>query len=259
MEQRDEVIPGNVTRFITPDGTEVVGQIVGDAAHANGFSYPLASIRFLVPVKPTKVVCVGLNYLDHIDEIGMERPTEPLLFLKPLSSLTAHAEPIIRPPDVTRLDYEGELAVVIGRRATRVSRRDALDYVGGLTIANDVTAREYQVPGSQWTRAKGYDTFAPVGPWLVTTTDWSGRRIETRVNSELVQSSTTDRLIFDVPTLVSHVSSIMTLEPGDVILTGTPRGVGPVANGDVIEIAIEGIGVLRNYVATERAAQPAEK
>lgn len=151
MEQRDEVIPGNVTRFITPDGTEVVGQIVGDAAHANGFSYPLASIRFLVPVKPTKLVCVGLNYLDHIDEIGMERPTEPLLFLKPLSSLTAHAEPIIRPPDVTRLDYEGELAVVIGRRATRVSRRDALDYVGGLTIANDVTAREYQVPGSQWT------------------------------------------------------------------------------------------------------------
>jgi 2-keto-4-pentenoate hydratase/2-oxohepta-3-ene-1,7-dioic acid hydratase in catechol pathway len=256
MDNPGDVTARNVARFITPEGTQVVGEILEGVARANGSTYPLSDIRFLVPVIPTKVVCVGLNYLDHIDEIGMERPAEPLLFLKPLSSLVAHAEPIIRPPAVTRLDYEGELAVVIGRRASRVSRRDALDYVGGLTIANDVTAREYQVPGSQWTRAKGYDTFAPVGPCVVKSTDWSGRRIETRVNSQLVQSSTTDRLIFDVPTLVSHVSSIMTLEPGDVILTGTPRGVGPVANGDVIEITIEGIGVLRNHVATDRDAQP---
>jgi 2-keto-4-pentenoate hydratase/2-oxohepta-3-ene-1,7-dioic acid hydratase in catechol pathway len=256
MERQGEVAPGNVARFITPDGTEVVGELLEDSARANGFAYALADIRFLVPVAPTKVICVGLNYLDHIDEIGMERPAEPLLFLKPPSSLVAHAEAIVRPPDVTRLDYEGELAVVIGRRASRVTQLEALDYVAGLTIANDVTAREYQLPGSQWTRAKGYDTFAPVGPCLVQSTDWSGRRLETRVNSRLVQSSTTDRLIFDVPTLISHASSIMTLEPGDVILTGTPQGVGPVANGDVIEIAIEGIGVLRNYVAGGPDAQP---
>ena len=256
MEQRGDVAPGNVVRFITPGGAEVVGELLEGSARANGSSYPLADIRFLVPVIPTKVICVGLNYLDHIDEIGMPRPAEPLLFLKPPSSLVAHAEPIIRPPDVTRLDYEGELAVVIGQRASRVTPREALEYVAGLTIGNDVTAREYQVPGAQWTRAKGYDTFAPVGPCLVKSTDWSRRRIETRVNSRLVQSSTTDRLIFDVPTLISHASSIMTLEPGDVILTGTPRGVGPVADGDVIEIAIEGIGVLRNHVAGGPDAQP---
>jgi 2-keto-4-pentenoate hydratase/2-oxohepta-3-ene-1,7-dioic acid hydratase in catechol pathway len=249
MDRQDGIAPGNVVRFIMPDGAEAVGELADGSVTANGSSYPVADIRFLVPVVPTKVICVGLNYLDHIDEIGMDRPAEPLLFLKPPSSLVAHAEPIIRPPDVNRLDYEGELAVVIGRRASRVTPREALAYVAGLTIANDVTAREYQVPGSQWTRAKGYDTFAPVGPCLVKSTDWSGRRIETRVNARLVQSSSTDRLIFDVPTLVSHASSIMTLEPGDVILTGTPRGVGPVANGDVIEISVEGIGVLRNHVA----------
>jgi 2-keto-4-pentenoate hydratase/2-oxohepta-3-ene-1,7-dioic acid hydratase in catechol pathway len=254
--ERQDTAPGNVVRFVTPDGTELAGELLDGAARANGSTYPVADIRFLVPAVPTKVICVGLNYLDHIDEIGMDRPAEPLLFLKPPSSLVAHAEAIVRPPDVTRLDYEGELAVVIGRRASRVSPREALGYVAGLTIANDVTAREYQVPGSQWTRAKGYDTFAPVGPCLVKSTDWAGRRIETRVNSRLVQSSTTDRLIFDVPALISHASSIMTLEPGDVILTGTPRGVGPVADGDVIEIAIEGIGVLRNHVTGGSEARP---
>lgn len=257
MERHGNVAPGNVVRFITPDGATVVGELLGEAARANGSSYAVADIRFLVPAAPTKVICVGLNYLDHIDEIGMDRPAEPLLFLKPPSSLVGHGEAIIRPPDVTRLDYEGELAVVIGQRASHVTPREALGHVAGMTIGNDVTAREYQVPGSQWTRAKGYDTFAPVGPCLVKSTEWDGRRIETRVNSQLVQSSSTDRLIFDVPTLISHASSIMTLEPGDVILTGTPRGVGPVANGDVIEIAIEGIGVLRNHVADSPEAQPA--
>jgi 2-keto-4-pentenoate hydratase/2-oxohepta-3-ene-1,7-dioic acid hydratase in catechol pathway len=255
MEQQGGRVPGNVARFITPEGTEVEGEISDVSASANGSSYPLGDVRFLIPVVPSKVICVGLNYLDHIAEIGMDRPEEPLLFLKPPSSLIAHEEPIVRPPDVHRLDYEGELTVVIGRRASRVAREDALDYVDGLTIANDVTAREFQVPGSQWTKAKGFDTFAPVGPCVVRSTDWAGRRIETRVNSKVVQSST-DRLIFDVPTLIAYASSIMTLEPGDLILTGTPFGVGPVANGDVIEISIEGIGLLRNQVVGQDAAQP---
>lgn len=174
MEQQGGYVPGNVARFITPEGAEVEGEISAESASANGSSYPLGDVRFLVPVAPSKVICVGLNYLDHIDEIGMDRPQEPLLFLKPPSSLIAHEEPIVRPPDVHRLDYEGELTVVIGRRASRVAREDALEYVDGLTIANDVTAREFQVPGSQWTKAKGFDTFAPVGPCVVRSTDWAG-------------------------------------------------------------------------------------
>ncbi len=178
----------------------------------------------------------------------MEVPSEPLVFFKPPSSVLAHGEPILRPPDVHRLDYEGELAVVIGTRTHGVSAANALDCVAGLTIGNDVTAREYQTPGSQWTRAKGYDTFAPLGPCIVQSREWSGRAIETRVNGTTVQSSSTDMLIFDVPTLISFASRIMTLEPGDVIFTGTPKGVGPVNDGDVIEVSIEGIGTLRNPV-----------
>ncbi len=239
----------SLVRFLTPEGNEAVGRLVGDTVRSDSASYTARDIHFLTPSSPTKVVCVGLNYRDHASELAMELPEEPLLFLKPPSSLIAHGEPIVRPPDVRRLDYEGELAVVIGRRARRVSRADAMDYVAGLTIANDVTAREYQTPGSQWTRAKGYDTFAPLGPGIAETREWSGRSIQTSVNGKVVQSSSTDQLIFDVPTLVAHVSSIMTLEPGDVILTGTPSGVGSLVDGDLVEISIEGIGVLRNEVA----------
>jgi 2-keto-4-pentenoate hydratase/2-oxohepta-3-ene-1,7-dioic acid hydratase in catechol pathway/enamine deaminase RidA (YjgF/YER057c/UK114 family) len=253
MAEQGGASPGNVARFMTTDGAVLTGELADGTARADGSSYSLAEVHFLPPTVPTKVLCVGLNYLDHIeeigDDIGMKRPTEPVLFLKPPSSVVGHQEPIVRPLGVSRLDYEGELAVVIGRRASNVTASEALDYVAGLTIANDVTAREYQVPGSQWTRAKGYDTFAPLGPCMVRTADWSGRRIETRVNSRVVQSSSTDRLIFDVPTLISYASSIMTLEPGDVILTGTPRGVGPLEDGDVVEIEVEGIGMLRNHVA----------
>ena len=236
-------------RFVIGDGSIHTGEYGGDTVRSNGTSYAIDEVQLLTPTAPTKIVCVGLNYRDHADELRVTVPAEPLLFLKPPSSLVAHRTPIMRPPGVNRLDYEGELCVVIGKRATRVSTNDALDYVVGLTIANDVTAREYQVPGSQWTRAKGYDTFAPVGPCLVDSKDWSGRTIETRVNGKRVQWSSTDRLIFDVPTLVSYVSAIMTLEPGDLILTGTPSGVGPLQDGDEVRVAIEGIGELVNAVA----------
>jgi len=178
--------------------------------------------------------------------MNTELPDEPLLFFKPASALTGHKSFIARPPEVQNPDYEGELAVVISRQARRVPAKSALEYVDGLTIANDVTARQYQLPGTQWTRAKGYDTFAPVGPCVLRSTEWSGRRIETRVNGTVAQSSSTDLLIFDVPTLIEWVSSIMTLEPGDLIFTGTPKGVGPMSDGDVVEITIEGIGTLRN-------------
>jgi 2-keto-4-pentenoate hydratase/2-oxohepta-3-ene-1,7-dioic acid hydratase in catechol pathway len=236
-------------RFVVRDGSIHTGEYRGDTVRSNGTSYAISEVQLLTPTAPTKLVCVGLNYRDHADELRMAIPDEPLLFLKPPSSLVAHGTAIVRPPGVNRLDFEGELCVVIGQRATRVSTTDALEYVAGLTIANDVTAREYQVPGSQWTRAKGYDTFAPVGPCVAVSRDWSGRAIETWVNGKRVQSSSTDRLIFDVPTLVSHISAIMTLEPGDLILTGTPSGVGPLQDGDEVRVSIEGIGELVNVVA----------
>lgn len=232
------------------DGSIRLGELLDDGsfAAADGGPHDPSDIEILPPVIPSKLVCVGFNYHAHADEMTAPVPDEPLLFMKPPSSVVAHGEAIRRPPGCERLDYEGELAVVIGREARRVSADEALECVEGLTIANDATARQYQTPGSQWTKAKGYDTFAPIGPSVVRSTEWSGRTIETRLNGTVVQSSTTDRLIFDVPTLIAVISSIMTLFPGDLILTGTPAGVGPMADGDVCEVTIEGIGTLRNVV-----------
>ena len=231
-----------------PDGTLVV----------DGRTVSPEDVTWLPPVVPTKVVCVGFNYRPHADEMSQDLPEEPLVFFKPPSALIAAGDEIVRPsPDVRRLDYEGELVVVMGRRARNVSEADALDHVEGLTVGNDVTAREYQVPGSQWTQAKGYDTFAPLGPTVVRTQEWAGRRIETRLNGTVVQSSTTDRMIFSVPRIICWVSAIMTLEPGDVIYTGTPAGVGPMADGDHVQVTVEGIGTLHNtVVAHERALEP---
>lgn len=238
-------------RVVLPDGRQATGTYDGTQIHTDVGVFTAGSVRFLAPSQPTKLVCVGLNYRDHAEEIGMPIPAEPLLFLKPVTSLAHPDDPICLRPEVTRLDYEGELTVVIGRRARRVAAAEASDYIAGLTIANDVTARNFQRPDTQWTRAKGYDTFAPVGPWMVESSDWSGRKITTMLNGEPVQSSSTDRLIFGVPTLIEFISSIMTLEPGDLILTGTPSGIGPMTDGDVVEISIEGIGTLRNTVVAE--------
>lgn len=212
-----------------------------------------ATVRLLAPVLPTKIVCVGLNYRAHIAESvtavpGAAPPAEPLLFLKPPSAVVASGEPIRYPPGVTRLDPEAELGVVIGRRARAVPRERALDYVAGFTCFNDVSARNYQKSDGQWTRAKGFDTFAPLGPWIAVGLAAEELGIECRVNGERRQHANTRDLLFPIPELIRFISSIMTLEPGDVIASGTPAGVAPVAIGDRIEVEIEGIGVLENRV-----------
>lgn len=216
------------------------------------------NVKFLPPVRPEKIVCVGLNYIDHARELRMEIPDEPIIFLKPPSAVIGH-EDTIELPDVGRVDYEGELAVVMARRCRDVEREEALEYVLGYTCFNDVTARDLQRKDGQWTRSKSFDTFAPIGPYVACFEDASKLRIRTRVNGKIVQDSTTSNLIFDVPTLVEFVSSIMTLRRGDVIATGTPAGVGPLEDGDVVEVEIEGIGTLRNYVRARSQARSASR
>ncbi|EIV99355.1 fumarylacetoacetate hydrolase family protein [Thermoanaerobacter siderophilus] len=228
------------------------GIIEGDKVIAFGsegfYSYNLEEVKLLPPCLPTKAICVGLNYRDHIEEMGDKEPEEPTLFIKPSTAVIGPDDFIVIPKMSERVDYEGELAVVIGKRAKNVSEKDALDYVLGYTIANDVTARDLQAKDGQWTRAKSFDTFLPIGPWIVTDLDPSSLDIITYVNDKVKQKSNTRHLIFGVPKLVSFISHIMTLNPGDVILTGTPSGVGPLKPGDVVTIEIEGIGKLTNRV-----------
>ncbi len=206
------------------------------------------SVKFLPPVKPEKIICIGLNYVDHAEELNMELPEEPIIFLKPPSAIIGHEDFIELPRQSKRVDYEGELAVVMAKRCKNVSREDALEYILGYTCFNDVTARDLQRKDGQWTRSKSFDTFAPIGPYVACFKDASNLRIQTRVNGKIVQNSTTSNLIFDVPTLIEFISSVMTLKMGDVIATGTPAGVGELRSGDVVEVEIENIGVLRNYV-----------
>jgi 2-keto-4-pentenoate hydratase/2-oxohepta-3-ene-1,7-dioic acid hydratase in catechol pathway len=215
---------------------------------------PRSRVELLAPVQPTKIVCIGLNYRAHISEstttVATEDgvPQEPLMFLKPPSAVIGPGQAIHHPDGVTRMDPEGEMGVVIGLRARRVSAAAAMDYVLGITCANDVSARNFQRQDGQWTRAKGFDTFAPLGPWIAIGLDPRGLRVECRVNGEVRQRGDTADLLFPVPFLIQHISHIMTLEPGDVILTGTPAGVAPIVAGDVVEVEVEGVGVLENRV-----------
>lgn len=209
---------------------------------------PLRSVRLLAPCVPSKIVAVGVNYVDHAAEFKKELPKEPLLFLKPSTAVLDPLEPILLPARSRRVDYEAELAVVIKNRAVKIAPEEAPEFILGYTCINDVTARDLQKEDGQWTRAKGFDTFAPLGPWIVTDLDPSNLKIESYLNGERRQSAGTAQLIFKVPALVSFISQVMTLLPGDVIATGTPAGVGPMKSGDVIEIAIEGIGRLVNFV-----------
>jgi 2-keto-4-pentenoate hydratase/2-oxohepta-3-ene-1,7-dioic acid hydratase in catechol pathway len=203
-------------------------------------------------LKPSKIIGIGVNYRAHAAEMGKGLPEQPLMFLKPPSAIVADGEPIERPAGYTRVDYEGELGVVIGKRAVRVVRERALEHVQGFVCVNDVTVRDLQAKDGQWSRAKGFDSFCPVGPRIVAGLDPSNLRITTRVNGAVKQASTTADLIFDVPALIAFCSAHMTLEPGDLISTGTPAGVGNMSVGDVVEIEIEGIGVLRNPVIAKR-------
>ena len=209
---------------------------------------PLAGARLMPPTTPTKIVCVGVNYRGHALEMGHDLPPEPLIFLKPPTSVNAPMGEI-RLPEISRqVDHEGELAAVIGRRAHRIAPEEAASCILGYTCANDVTARDLQKRDGQWTRAKGFDGFCPLGPWIDTDVDPSDLLLETYVNGEQRQSARTSDMIFDVPRLVSFVSEVMTLLPGDVVLTGTPPGVGPIRGGDTVEVRIEGIGSLMSRV-----------
>jgi 2-keto-4-pentenoate hydratase/2-oxohepta-3-ene-1,7-dioic acid hydratase in catechol pathway len=210
--------------------------------------FDASQVRMLAPVLPSKVCAIGLNYRAHAEEQGKPLPEEPLLFLKPSTSVIGPGDTIVMPPQSQRVDHEAELAVVIGRATRGVRAAEALEHVLGYTCANDVTARDLQSKDVQFTRAKGFDTFCPLGPHVVTDLDGDKLDIVCRVNGEVRQSSTTSDMVFKVAELVEHVSSVMTLLPGDVVLTGTPAGISPLADGDNVEIELEGIGVLANPV-----------
>jgi 2-keto-4-pentenoate hydratase/2-oxohepta-3-ene-1,7-dioic acid hydratase in catechol pathway len=205
-------------------------------------------IFFKPSFRPSKIVGVGLNYIDHAEELKMAVPTAPILFIKPTSCVISDGQKIIYPEGVKELHYEAELAIVIGRHAKNVTPSKALEYVAGYTCANDVTAREQQRADGQWTRSKSYDTFCPLGPRIVKLADTSDLAIKLYLNGELKQSSRTSKMIFKIPELISFISSIMPLLPGDVIITGTPPGVGEMKRGETVEVEIEGLGRLRNTV-----------
>ncbi len=209
-------------------------------------TFDASQVRLLSPVLPSKVPAIGLNYKAHAEETGKPLPEEPMLFLKPSTSVIGPGDTILLPPQSERVDHEAELAVVIGKATRNVGEADALDHVLGYMCANDVTARDLQAKDGQFTRAKGFDTFCPLGPFVVTDVDPENLDIVCRVNGEVRQSSTTSDLVFGVAKLVAYVSSVMTLLPGDTILTGTPAGISPLQDGDTVEVELAGIGILSN-------------
>lgn len=245
--------PGGVA-FVTVDGEgdDLVAREVADHPFGNptytGNSWPMADVRVLAPILPSKVICIGKNYAEHVQEMGGEAPANPVMFLKPSTSVIGPNLPIKLPPDSTRVDFEGELAVVIGQPCRDVPAARASSVILGYTIANDVTARDQQKADGQWTRGKGHDTFCPLGPWIETAADPADLAISTSLNGETKQNSRTSLLLHDVPALVEWVSRVMTLLPGDVILTGTPAGVGPMTAGQSVSVTVEGIGTLTNPV-----------
>ena len=221
--------------FFTPFKTLKAGHVFSQA-------------KLLPPCIPSKVVTVGLNYRDHAHELGLAIPEEPVIFLKPATTIIGPGESVICPRTSSRVDYEAELGVVVKDRTRNISPEEAPDHILGYTCANDVTARDLQKKDGQWTRAKSFDTFCPVGPWIETDLDPGDLLIQSYLNGERRQSSRTSQLIFSVHEFVSFISGIMTLEPGDLIITGTPAGIGPMKPGDEIEVRIEGIGSLKNIV-----------
>jgi 2-keto-4-pentenoate hydratase/2-oxohepta-3-ene-1,7-dioic acid hydratase in catechol pathway len=213
-----------------------------------GETVALGDVLLLAPVLPSKLVCVGKNYAAHAAEFGMQVPEEPLLFLKPSTAVVGPGDPIRLLPISRRIDFEGELAVVIGRLARGVRTEEAFKYILGYTCANDVTLRDLQKTDDQWARAKGFDGSAPIGPWIETDLDPNDVIVRTRLNGEIRQQASTSDMVFGVATLIEYITVFMTLLPGDVLLTGTPEGVGALTDGDVVEVEVEGVGVLRNEV-----------
>jgi len=237
------------------EGDEIVAAVAGDPLYSGieltGEQFPLADVRLLAPVIPrSKVACVGRNYAEHASELGSDVPDEPLIFLKPNTSVVGPFDPVVYPAQSSDVHYEGELAVVIGRICRDVPVSRVADVIYGYTVGNDVTARDLQARDGQWARAKGFDSFCPLGPWIETQLDPSDLEVRTDLNGDAKQRARTSMMIFDVPTVVAYITSFMTMLPGDVILTGTPAGVGPMRPGDDVSVTIEGIGTLTNRVVS---------
>ncbi len=239
-------------KFGIVDGPELVvlnGHPLVAGYDTTGERVPIKEVKLLAPTIPSKVVCVGLNYADHVAEIkDASAAAEPTLFLKPSSSIVGPGDAIVLPAQSEKVDLEVELTIVMGQIAKNVSEKDALNYVWGFTVANDVTARDLQHSDQQWARSKSFDSFCPIGPWIETEFVPDGQELSSRINGETKQASTIDHMLHDVPKLISYISHNMTLLPGDVILTGTPAGITQIVSGDVVECEIEGIGTLVNPV-----------
>jgi len=249
------VVTGEVDELGIPAEDAMVVALAGDplyvGIHLTEEQHKLSDVRLLAPVIPrSKVVGIGRNYAAHAAELGHDLPAEPLMFIKPNTSVVGPGDPVFYPKQTEDLHYEGELAVVIGRICRDVAPERVGDVVYGYTIGNDVTARDLQRSDVQFTRAKGFDSFCPLGPWIETELDPADLRVQTHLNGDLKQDGRTKDMIFDVPALVAHVSSVMTLLPGDVILTGTPEGVGPMNPGDEVDVTISGIGTLTSKVVS---------
>jgi 2-keto-4-pentenoate hydratase/2-oxohepta-3-ene-1,7-dioic acid hydratase in catechol pathway len=212
---------------------------------------PLADVRLIAPSEPSKILCVGKNYVEHAKELGSDVPKVPLIFMKPPSAIISNGDSVVLPPQSSQVEHEGELVVVIGKRGRSITAENARKHILGYTIGNDVTARDLQKTDNQWTRAKGFDTFCSFGPWIDTEFDPADAVLTTRVNGQMRQMASTRDMVFNIPTLIAYVSSVMTLEPGDLIFTGTPSGVGELKSGDEVLVEIEGLGVLKNSVRKE--------
>lgn len=233
---------------------EKIGEISGNLFgryRRNEAATPLADVKLLAPAEPTKILCVGRNYVEHAKELGNEVPKVPLIFMKPPSSIIANGETILLPSQSNQVEHEAELVVVIGKRGKHITANNAKKHIFGYTIGLDITARDLQKPDGQWTRAKGFDTFCPFGPWIDTEFDPSDAVVTCRVNGQMRQMASTRDMVFNVGVLIAYISSVMTLEPGDLIFTGTPPGVGLLQESDEVAAEIEGLGILKNPVRKE--------
>jgi len=243
---------GAEPRFGIVDGPELVvlkGHPLALGYETTGERIPLKEVKLLAPTIPSKVVCIGKNFADHAAEIGESVTEEPLIFFKPSSAIIGHGDAIVLPPQSKQVELEAELTLVIGKLAKNVSEKDALDYLWGVTIANDVTARDLQFNDGQWARSKAFDTFCPLGPWVETEFVPDSQVIESRINGEVRQNVAISEMTHSIPTIISYVSSMFTLLPGDIILTGSPAGISQIVAGDVVECEVEGIGTLANSVS----------